>query len=65
MSDLKMILFEETLYYCREWMRLKRELGEWDYLVDIQYSKFHVCYSMIEKSGLEYEYQEWKKVQIQ
>lgn len=60
MADLKNTLFEETLYNYNQYMRLKKELGEWDYLVDIQNAKFSSCYTVIENSGLENEYQAWK-----
>lgn len=60
MTDLKNALFEEALYNYNQYMRLKEELGEWDYLVDIKHAKFSSCYTVIENSGLEEEYQAWK-----
>lgn len=60
MKDLKIVLFEETLHVLNRWMELKKELGDWDSLVDVQHAKFCSLYSVIENSGLEEEYQEWK-----
>lgn len=60
MTDLKNALFEEALYNYNQYMMLKEELGEWDYLVDIKHAKFSSCYTVIENSGLEEEYQAWK-----
>lgn len=56
-------LFEECLYNYNEWLRLKNEFGEWDALVTLQHSKFSALYTVVENSGLEKEYQEWKAEQ--
>lgn len=61
--DLKTKLFEDTLCYANRWQKMKRELGEWDNLVDTQHTKFCTCYSIIEECGLEEEYQAWKAAQ--
>lgn len=61
MTQTEQVLFKETQYYCNEWMRLKKELGEFDQLVRIQHARFCALYAVIEESGLEDEYQAWKK----
>ena len=58
-------LFEECLYNYNEWLRLKKEFGEWDPFVTLQHAKFSTLYTVIENSGLEKEYQEFKKGAVQ
>lgn len=60
MPELKEVLFEETFYQFKEWLRLNKELGEYDRLVSIEHAKFCALYDLIEKAGLEEEYQKWK-----
>ncbi len=58
MDELKVILFMETLYNYR---CLTESCGtESDEWIPTQ-AKFSVLYGIIEKVGLEGEYQEWKK----
>ena len=63
MNILKESLFKETFYHFNEYFRLKKELGEWDSLVDTQHSKFVALYTVIENAHLEEEYQNWKGAQ--
>lgn len=60
MPELKEVLFEETFYQFKECLRLNKELGEYDRLVAIEHAKFCTLYDLIEKAGLEEEYQKWK-----
>lgn len=64
MEDLKTILFRETLYHSGEYLILKKNFSEFDYIVDIQHAKFSVLHELIEESGLEDEYQKWKEGQL-
>ncbi len=60
-NELKLLLFSNTNYYCHEYQRYLKLYGQWDSSVDLKRAKFTVLYEIIEDSGLEEEYAEWKE----
>ncbi|MBE6709025.1 MAG: hypothetical protein E7578_07285 [Ruminococcaceae bacterium] len=61
MDELKVKLFEATLYYKERYLQLRKEYGDFDIVVAVDHAKFVALYSIIEECGLDSEFQEWKK----
>lgn len=59
MDDLKELLFKECLYLIERYKYTKETFGEFDYLTGQTQAKFCIIYDLIERAGLEDEYNEW------
>lgn len=59
--ELKDILFEETLHATVEYTGRVKRYGMWEQVTDLSHARFCALYAIIERSGLEEEYQDWKK----
>lgn len=51
MKSIKEVMFEKTLYHLDEYRRLKKELGEFDRLTCIVFSKYNTLMELIYESG--------------
>lgn len=61
MKLLKDVLFENALYHKDEYNRFYKELGEFDRLTCIEFSKYLAIWTIINEAGLVSEWDEYIK----